>query len=483
MDSSGSGGGSAIVDENQNAADQQQEQNLPDKPPLEQPPSNDNNNIEERLDDSGENNGMGGGSVMVDEQELSDDVAAFMADQAMEMAQADFPADDSEHEKMTTMQQQQQQKQETGDNITGELAAAEAEASNDPTELNSVGMEVVENKSSETNQDMDHSNSIMNQSDADTDKNTETKTGDSKQAATGAVPAPPPANRAPEVIDLLDSDDDDEKDNFQDATISKKPRLEHNSVVPSAAASAAAFASYQQRANYQPSWMKPHVPLQPAVATSRGIPGMHNPPADSAATAVPTGFRQDRVYNQPHFIKFPPGFKPTWRQVTPPPPAQAVPPPQRPAFSMGGPKVYQLSLLNVSEFTIEGLPANYGDPPTSIAGLRVPIRQISRKHGKSVYERDKQEGGGKWRIPLGAYHDFASYLQSEPDTRVYGIPPNQLQIASLERARQEKGYPEPDKLIEYGVPKGLANALAPFQRGGVDFVKEKNGRALIADGA
>ena len=67
-------------------------------------------------------------------------------------------------------------------------------------------------------------------------------------------------------------------------------------------------------------------------------------------------------------------------------------------------------------------------------------------------------------------------------TNVVGIPSNQLKIASLGKARIEKGYPSARKLISEGVPKGLAHALAPFQRGGVDFIIEKKGRALIADG-
>ena len=66
--------------------------------------------------------------------------------------------------------------------------------------------------------------------------------------------------------------------------------------------------------------------------------------------------------------------------------------------------------------------------------------------------------------------------------RVTGIPEDQLKIASLGKARLEKGFPSTKKIISLGVPKGLASALAPFQRGGVDFVVEKKGRALIADG-
>lgn len=66
--------------------------------------------------------------------------------------------------------------------------------------------------------------------------------------------------------------------------------------------------------------------------------------------------------------------------------------------------------------------------------------------------------------------------------QVIGIPVNQLKIASLGKARLEKGFPTLKKLVAEGVPRGLATALAPFQRGGVDFVIEKEGRALIADG-
>lgn len=66
--------------------------------------------------------------------------------------------------------------------------------------------------------------------------------------------------------------------------------------------------------------------------------------------------------------------------------------------------------------------------------------------------------------------------------QVTGIPQDQLKIASLGKARLEKGYPSIKRLISFGVPRGLATALAPFQRGGVDFVVEKDGRALLADG-
>jgi hypothetical protein len=87
-----------------------------------------------------------------------------------------------------------------------------------------------------------------------------------------------------------------------------------------------------------------------------------------------------------------------------------------------------------------------------------------------------------FRTSQGAYRSFFSYLNSDSMCRVVGIPENQLKIASLGKARLEKGYPSVNKIISDGVPRGLATALAPFQRGGVDFVVEKEGRALIADG-
>jgi hypothetical protein len=83
----------------------------------------------------------------------------------------------------------------------------------------------------------------------------------------------------------------------------------------------------------------------------------------------------------------------------------------------------------------------------------------------------------------GAYRAFYSYLKSDTMCKVEGIPEDQLKIASLGKARLEKGFPSAKKIIKYGVPKGLATALAPFQRGGVEFVVEKEGRALLADGA
>ena len=210
------------------------------------------------------------------------------------------------------------------------------------------------------------------------------------------------------------------------------------------------------------------------------------------STRLPLALRQrphSVSLNTPEYMDFH-NFTPTWSHL--------LPTSQKPAKNER--RLFRLSLLNVNEFTITGVPIQFGRNPTPISGLRASIKAISRDHGKAVYERDP-DGSGKWRIPLGAYHGsslcesaccftssantplaFASFLQSDPLTSVEGIPQHQLQVASMERARQAQGYPSAQQLEEKGVPSRLAIALAPFQRGGVDFVSGKNGRALIADG-
>jgi hypothetical protein len=195
---------------------------------------------------------------------------------------------------------------------------------------------------------------------------------------------------------------------------------------------------------------------------------------------TPKVFQTNFKYDEPQYIPLPDGFVPNWNELVPAKPKPV--PQQQYQHRSNERKYFQLSLLNVNDFRITGLPISFDGPPTSISGMRVPIRQVSREHGKAVYERDKEGGPGKWRIPLGAYQAFFAYLRSDPNCRVEGISSIQLKVASLERARQEKGYPSVEKLVEAGVPNGLAKTLAPFQRGGVDFVLEKKGRALIADG-
>ena len=69
-------------------------------------------------------------------------------------------------------------------------------------------------------------------------------------------------------------------------------------------------------------------------------------------------------------------------------------------------KSYELSLLNMNEFTISGLPTGFSSRPCKVQGLRKTIKECSKGHGKAVFEVDKEGAsddnpdGGKWRIPL-----------------------------------------------------------------------------------
>jgi hypothetical protein len=351
-------------------------------------------------------------------------------------------------------------------------------------------------------------------------------------------PPPPP----PEVIDLLDSesDEDDNDDDVEDDD-SNSERQEHGGADaapllpprkhPVSAHGGDFRAPYgtqseaQKRQRVDSQLADPHPPPGHSAAPNLAVPppppgrpdvlhGMPPPRPDapllSASTSpgppsshqrhvapmppppLPPPQHHQQLHHRlatigiPEYVPYPPGFRPTWTALMPDmrPPAAIAPaataaaaarPPRR--------KYYKLSLLNVNQFTITGLSPEYGGPPTSIAGLRVPIRQIARDHGKAVFDKDPSSsssgegdsasannvsnysGSGRWRIPLGAYHAFYAYLVSDPNTRVDGIPPHQLQIASLERARQEKGYPSMEAIADRGVPPRLAKALAPSSEG------------------
>jgi hypothetical protein len=146
------------------------------------------------------------------------------------------------------------------------------------------------------------------------------------------------------------------------------------------------------------------------------------------------------------------------------------------------PKAYALSVLNVKEFTISGVsPAGFSEP-SRVQWLGKQIMDFSSEYGNAIFECNSESPeGGKWRIPLGVYQEFYCYLTSLPNTTVQGIPQTHLNIAMLGRQRLEKGCPSVQQLIHIGVPIRLANTLEPYQRGGVDFVYERDGRALIAD--
>jgi hypothetical protein len=280
-----------------------------------------------------------------------------------------------------------------------------------------------------------------------------------------------------QVIDLLDSDDDDNNNNNKP----KRPK-------PNAAASAA-MQSYERR--QMPDWMMNRSKNNTRTADAA--------PREQKEQRLPRHQQQqhgqrhhllqpkvDRITERPHYMAFPPKFVPTWQNLVPPRSTVVAPAASSSLGhhgNIGPPVAFALSLLNVNEFTIEATYRN-GTSTTDISGLRKPLRHICQRHhlvGKSnAAYRDPVTR--KWRIPLMCYQDVLLYLTHQLKCRqVTGIPPTQLQIALLERERQEKGYPDVATIISYGVPKLIAETLAPFQRGGVDFVHEKDGRALIAD--
>jgi len=141
---------------------------------------------------------------------------------------------------------------------------------------------------------------------------------------------------------------------------------------------------------------------------------------------------------------------------------------------------YKLSLISNKEFTIIPIqhPNNPYDFVPPIKGMRKIIKQIT-KH--SANGEKAVMDGETWRIPIAAYHAFFQYLSNEPNTVVESIPEYLLNVASLGRATSARGFPSVQDLRASGVPLGLARALAPYQRGGVDFVLQRHGLALIAD--
>lgn len=347
-----------------------------------------------------------------------------------------------------------------------------------------------------SNEYNDENNASASSSDSDTDsvenhyKGHQTQSSDFYNMQPAVAHPPPPVSEAPdqapgqEVIDLLSSEatgevaDAQKTDTFdgqEELHQAKKQRTDGQfnppGQQPEESLSTALAQHNQSGGTNRGQLIQPGRTLSEAAVMPQ--------PLQSARP--PSMYPMNQVaYERPVYINIDSANPPTWRTLLPSPVAHRKPPPS----ANGGSKVrrFKLSLLNVNEFTIAGMPLYMDGPPTPVTNLRTAIRQISRDHGKAVFERDKNgNGGGKWRIPLGAYQAFVGFLKDQANTYVEGIPQHQLQIASLEKARQDKGYPEIDEVIRMGVPTKLALALAPFQRGGVDFVHEKGGRALIAD--
>ena len=184
-----------------------------------------------------------------------------------------------------------------------------------------------------------------------------------------------------------------------------------------------------------------------------------------------------------------------------------------------------LSLINMWEFTITIEPkyitqgmggggGNYGITAT----MRAQIKKIAKEHvGKdgrfgAIYERGagiesmsddpllREQmsdsttvgnvdatgggGGGKWRIPLGAYQSLYSYLFASKGQRdeIIPIPYQTRNMATIGRERMDKkSHTTVDELLLKNVAPTVARSLAPYQRTGVHFILERNGRALLAD--
>lgn len=232
-------------------------------------------------------------------------------------------------------------------------------------------------------------------------------------------------------------------------------------------------------------------------------------------------------YNTPTYLHTQPGFVPTFTDLLPPPPktaeeierakqdeAAAIAAAYRHKSRLQSTNIYNpsyaLSLLSVAEFTITAIPHPFdvSEPHELQPALEEEFREVLEGICRTTPAGTKLEGDentasdsessslsssasvtdeprfidGKWRIPLSAYQQFYAYLTSKKGRgRVEGIPDQQLKVASLGRQRMDRSYPSAEDLIDKGVPSGIAHALAPYQRGGVDFCLDRKGRALLAD--
>ena len=308
-----------------------------------------------------------------------------------------------------------------------------------------------------------------------------------------------------------------------------------------AAPSAGAAASYQDRNQHMPQWMKnntaesnappsttsyhaessrqsqishnsyyyqPHRPSPSHYNYQQQYPSQPRHPAN-----ISYSHQYSQSYNQSiEVTEMPPDHTPTWQHILP---AKYFVKRKEQRMKLYGRsrRKFVLSLINLWEFTVttESLDI-YGQSQEEVFhGLRGPIKKIAKDHvGKdgrrgAIFERGaggegilpddpslKQStagltnengnntGKGKWRIPLGAYQALFSYLTREGS--VEGIAPEQLRVATLGRERADKKeYPSVKSLLERGVSQVVAEALAPYQRGGVEFIIEKEGKALLAD--
>ena len=241
-----------------------------------------------------------------------------------------------------------------------------------------------------------------------------------------ALHVPPPNAADSGVIELLDDEDDDEDDNEDDNeehndvqnASNKRARL---SPVNDRPPSATAVGAHVSRNANMPLWMK----RSSGQGTPIPIPGhMSGVPPNSlssveTATMIQQMFKsnphhrhmlqqQHPQFHPPQYVLLPPDFVPRWSRF--------LPRHKRKEF-----RSFELTLLNVREFTITGLPVSFDGKPSSVAGLRSEIKRISKQcGGKAVYDRNadlRDENGdeiddgdnynnnvspeeGRWRIPL-----------------------------------------------------------------------------------
>jgi hypothetical protein len=344
-------------------------------------------------------------------------------------------------------------------------------------------------------------------------------------------------------IGSWDDDSDDAKPNSYQATAATMPAdsaatSSHQELLLPAAGAA---ASYQSSRNQSLSSKWPNIaptPPPPYVARHQYEPEpnplhrisssnhssssyYHQPPHYHSSSYYsqthhnPSGYLQQHTnsYHQYDTIEIPPEHTPTWQHILPPN-YFAQRKEQRLNQYGRTRRKFVLSLINLWEFTLttESIDV-YGQSQEEVFhGLRGPIKKIAKDHiGKdgrkgAIFERgaggegimpddpslkqataglSNEDGNnnapkGKWRIPLGAYQALFTYLTREGS--VEGIQPEQLRVATLGRERADKKeYPTVKSLLDRGVSPVVAAALAPYQRGGVEFIIEKEGKALLAD--
>jgi hypothetical protein len=164
---------------------------------------------------------------------------------------------------------------------------------------------------------------------------------------------------------------------------------------------------------------------------------------------------------------------------------------------------FTITIENVDYYNAYPYGSSYNNSSrndATVTGLRAAVKKISRDHvgrdGRkgAVFERgsmgegivpddpilknltseegQKDAGGGRWRIPLGAYQQLMTYLAGQGNSLVVeGIPVEQLRAATLGRERHsKKEHASVKDLVKRGVSRCVCEALAPYQRDGVEFI-------------